>query len=149
MIVIRDAVEQDLPAIIALLADDPLGKTREDVAAADAYSMAFKAIDADPNNELLVVVDSGRIVGTMQITYAPGLSRKGAWRATLEGVRVDAALRGRGIGRALVNEAITRARARGCRIVQLTSDLSRVDARRFYESLGFSHTHAGMKLAIE
>ena len=149
MIVIRDAVEQDLPAIIALLADDPLGKAREDAAAAEAYSTAFKAIHADPNNELLVVVDSDRIVGTMQITYAPGLSRKGAWRATLEGVRVAAALRGRGIGRALVNEAIKRARARGCRIVQLTSDLSRVDARRFYESLGFSHTHAGMKLAIE
>src|SRR5688572_3847303 len=102
MIGIRDAVEQDLPAIVALLADDPLGKNREDVAAAGAYSAAFKAIDADPNNELLVVVDNDRIVGTMQITYAPGLSRKGAWRATLEGVRVATALRGRGIGRALV-----------------------------------------------
>jgi ribosomal protein S18 acetylase RimI-like enzyme len=147
--VIRNAVEQDLTAMVALLADDPLGKNREDKAAADAYRAAFKAIDADPNNELLVVVDGDRIVGTMQITYAPGLSRKGAWRATLEGVRVATALRGRGIGKALVNEAIGRARARGCRIVQLTSDLSRVDARRFYESLGFSHTHAGMKLAIE
>lgn len=150
MNVIRNAVRQDVPSIVALLADDPLGKRREDVGGSDlaGYFAAFEAIDADANNELLVALNSDRIVGTLQITYAPGLSRRGAWRATLEGVRVAAELRGQGIGRALVIEAIERARARGCRLVQLTSDLSRVEAGRFYEALGFSHTHAGMKLAI-
>jgi GNAT superfamily N-acetyltransferase len=150
MISIRNAIRQDVPAIVALLADDPLGKHRELVGGSDLaeYFAAFDAIAADANNELLVAVDTERIVGTLQITYTPGLSRRGAWRATLEGVRVAAELRGRGIGQALVRDAIARAGTRGCRVVQLTSDLSRADARRFYESLGFSHTHAGMKLAL-
>ncbi len=147
---IRNAVRQDVPAIVRLLADDPLGKHREMAGGSDLaeYFAAFDAIDIDANNELLVAVNTDRIVGTLQITYTRGLSRRGAWRATLEGVRVAAERRGRGIGKALVIEAIERARARGCRVVQLTSDLSRVEARRFYESLGFSPTHAGRKLAI-
>jgi ribosomal protein S18 acetylase RimI-like enzyme len=149
MIAIRNAAARDVPAIVAMLADDPLGREREDIEVPAPYLAAFAAIDADSNNELLVALDGERIVGTLQITYAPGLSRKGAWRATLEGVRVSTEQRGHGVGRTLVLEAIDRARARGCRIVQLTSDLSRVEARRFYESLGFRHTHAGLKMAID
>jgi ribosomal protein S18 acetylase RimI-like enzyme len=147
---IRNAVREDVPAIVALLADDPLGRSREstEVGELDPYLTAFDAIAADPNNELLLAVNGGRVVGVLQITFSPGLSRKGAWRATLESVRVATDVRGTGIGRTLVSEAITRARARNCQIVQLTTDLSRAAARAFYESLGFSYTHAGMKLSL-
>ena len=150
-ILFRTATAEDVPHIVALLADDMLGRTREVAggALAQSYTDAFDAIAADPNNELIVGCMDGRIVATLQLTYTPSLSFQGSWRATVESVRTDAALRGRGIGAALMEHAIERARARGCRIVQLTTNKARDDARRFYERLGFSATHEGMKLMLE
>jgi ribosomal protein S18 acetylase RimI-like enzyme len=144
---IRVAAKADLPAIVELLVDDPLGRSRESGAAADMpwYAAAFDAIAADPNNEVLVIDDAGTIVAVAQVTYAPGLSRRGAWRATIESVRVHRERRRQGLGKQLIDACITRARARHCRIVQLTTDHRRREAQAFYEALGFTHTHAGMK----
>lgn len=143
----RLATRDDLAAIVRMLADDPLGSQRE--RATDplprAYSDAFEAIDRDPNQELIVAEVDGRVVGTLQLTFIPGISRQGMWRGLIEGVRVDSGTRAMGLGRRMVEHAIERARARGCAMVQLTSDKSRHDAIRFYESLGFEATHEGMK----
>jgi GNAT superfamily N-acetyltransferase len=146
----REAEASDLPAIVALLADDALGSTREDAAdpLGASYVAAFEAIRRDPNNALLVACLDGRVVGTLQLTFTPSLSYHGGWRATIESVRTEAALRGRGIGAALVQHAIARARDYGCVLVQLSSHASRTDARRFYERLGFHATHIGMKLPL-
>jgi GNAT superfamily N-acetyltransferase len=150
-ITFRTAQAGDLPQIVALLADDVLGRTREAAGdgLAESYVAAFEAIDGDPNNELIVGCVDGRIVATLQLTFTPSLSFQGSWRATVESVRTDSALRGRGIGAALMKHAIDRARTRGCGIVQLTTNKARGDARRFYERLGFSATHEGMKLMLE
>ena len=150
MTTIRTATIADLLAVVALLADDNIGATRERLAdpLPDAYHAAFRAIDADPNNELLVADSNGTIVGTLQVTYIPGLSRTGMWRATLEAVRVASTSRGAGIGAMLVQDAIERARRRGCGLVQLTTDRRREDAKRFYERLGFVDSHLGMKLSL-
>lgn len=152
---IRSARCADLAAIVALLADDALGARRErtdaasgEDAPADGYAEAFAAIEADPGCELLVVCRDARVIGTMQLNYAPGLSRHGAWRATIEAVRVARDERSRGLGRAMIEYAIGRARSRGCRIVQLTSDRSRIEAHRFYERLGFVASHVGFKLEL-
>lgn len=147
---LRRATREDLPAIVALLADDVLGAQRERPGPplAAGYSEAFDAIERDPNCELLVACRDGRVVGTMQLDYTPGLSRQGAWRATIEAVRVASPERSNGTGRAMIEWAIERARARGCRVVQLTTDRSRVDAHRFYERLGFAASHVGMKLEL-
>jgi ribosomal protein S18 acetylase RimI-like enzyme len=144
---IRVAAKADLPAIVALLVDDPLGRSRESRLAADMplYAAAFDAIEADPHNEMLVIDDGGIIVAMAQITYVPGLSRRGAWRATIESVRVHGSRRRQGLGKQLIEACITRARARQCRLVQLTTDHRRPEAQAFYEALGFTHTHAGMK----
>ena len=133
-----------------MLADDHLGRQRERVTdpLPDSYYQAFAAIDADPNNELLVACHGDQVVGTLQITYTPSLSHQGSWRATIESVRTTSALRGQGIGRQLVTDAIERARARGCLLVQLSTDKSRVDAKRFYEKLGFKASHEGMKVVL-
>ena len=142
----RRAVAADLPALVRMLADDARGA--EPLPA--CYVDAFEAIDRDPNQLLLVAERPGHgPVGTLQITYTPGLSRRGAWRATIEGLRVAAPLRSGGLGRRMLGHAIGLARARGCRIVQLTSDKRRTDAIRFYESLGFSASHEGLKLALD
>jgi GNAT superfamily N-acetyltransferase len=154
MLEIRSACRDDLAAIVVLLADDALGAQRERVGAAstegtlDGYAGAFAAIEADPHCELLVVCRAARVIGTMQLNHTPGLSRHGAWRATIEAVRVARDERSRGVGRAMIEYAIGRARVRGCRIVQLASDRSRVDAHRFYERLGFVASHVGMKLEL-
>jgi len=147
---IRRAVRADLVSIIQLLADDSLGAQREDVRLPlDAgYTAAFEAIDADPNQFLAVAADGAQIVGTLQLTFIAGLSRKGALRGQIEAVRVAAHLRGRGMGQELIEWAIEECRARGCQIVQLTSDNSRSDAHRFYERLGFAATHVGYKLSL-
>jgi ribosomal protein S18 acetylase RimI-like enzyme len=147
---IRRATEEDLPAIVRLLADDPLGATRERVAEplADAYRAAFAAMEAQTGNELLVAVIADQVVGCLQLTLIPGLSRLGATRAQIEGVRVASAQRGSGIGEALMQHAITRATQAGCSLMQLTTDATRVDARRFYERLGFEATHVGLKLQL-
>jgi ribosomal protein S18 acetylase RimI-like enzyme len=147
----RHATAADVPAIVQMLADDALGATRERAESPlpQSYYDAFKAIDADPNIELIVADAGGAIVGTVQLSFTPGLSRQGMWRATIEAVRVAGSQRGRGIGAEMIKDTIARARARGCGIVQLTSDKSREDAQRFYERLGFKRTHVGMKLSLQ
>lgn len=148
---VRPARAEDLPEIVALLADDDLGRGREqdDGPVADAYLAAFEEIDRDARNELLVVVeDSGRIVATLQLTFVPSLTHRGGERAQIEGVRVAADRRGSGVGHRLLEWAVSRARERGCRMIQLTTDKRRSDAQRFYEGLGFEATHEGMKLRL-
>jgi GNAT superfamily N-acetyltransferase len=148
----RSAERVDVPAILRLLADDEITRSRghgvvpEEVDA--ATWAAFEAIDADPNNELIVGADGGEVIATCQLTFTPGLSRGGAWRMTVEAVRVRADRRSGGHGRELMAYAIDRARDRGCRMVQLTTDKRRADAHRFYASLGFTASHEGMKLAL-
>lgn len=145
--IFRRATADDLPAIVALLVDDVLGAARE--APGDpAYAAAFAAIEADPNQLLAVAEQDGRLLGCLQLTFLPGLSHRGAWRGQVESVRVAADQRGTGLGRRFLEWAIAQCRARGCRMVQLTTDKSRADARRFYESLGFIASHEGMKLAL-
>lgn len=148
---IRPAEAGDLPAIVALLADDPLGARRERLAdpLPESYTAAFAEIEADPRNELVVAERDGAVVGCLQLTFIPGLSRQGAERAQIESVRVARSERGQGLGRVLFEWAIARARARGCHLVQLTTDKSRPEALKFYESLGFAASHEGMKLALE
>ena len=147
-ITIRPAARDDVPAIIALLADDPLGRTREDTGDPDIYLRAFDDMAAQGGNIALVAERGGEIVGCLQLTMIPGLSRRGAKRGQIEGVRVSAACRGLRIGERLIRHAIDIARAEGCGLVQLTSDVSRPDAHRFYERLGFVASHAGFKLAL-
>ncbi|GAA2133238.1 GNAT family N-acetyltransferase [Actinomadura napierensis] len=143
----REATADDLPEIVRLLADDPLGATRETLAAEipEAYVTAFAAIDKDPNNLLIVADVSGTVAGTLQLTYIPGLTYTGGERAQIEGVRIAADERGRGLGQTMINWAIDQARARGCRVVQLTTDRQRPDAIRFYQKIGFRPSHMGMK----
>ncbi|MEO8477997.1 MAG: GNAT family N-acetyltransferase [Gemmatimonadota bacterium] len=147
-ITIRPATLDDLAAIVAMLADDPLGATREVVSdpVSPAYRTAFEAISADANNELVVACQAvGTVIGTLQLTFTPSISRRGAWRATIEGVRIARQARSLGLGAQLVEWAVARAEARGCATVQLTTDRSRIDAHRFYERLGFVASHVGMK----
>ena len=146
--VFRRAVRADLEEIVRLLADDPLGAQREEyvLPLPVRYQAAFEAIDRDPNQELVIVELEGKVVGVLQLTYIPYLTYRGSRRALIEGVRVDASLRSSGIGRKLFAWAIERSRKRGCHMLQLTSDKTRPDAIRFYESLGFVASHEGMKL---
>lgn len=146
----REATEGDLQAIVAMLADDPLGRQRERLSdpLPTAYLEAFDAIAADPNNALWLACRDGEIVGALQLTFTPSISYQGGWRATIENVRTASSTRGRGVGSALVRWAIERARRKGCRIVQLTTDKTRTDAKRFYERLGFAASHEGMKLHL-
>ncbi|MEO1088542.1 MAG: GNAT family N-acetyltransferase [Acidobacteriota bacterium] len=146
----RRARSADLPAIVHLLADDPLGATREsDVSPLpDSYCDAFKAIDRDGNQELVVVELEERVIGVLQLTYIPSMTYRGGWRALIEGVRVSSELRSSGVGRHLFQWAVERARERGCRILQLTTDKSRPAAIKFYEGLGFVASHEGMKLHL-
>jgi GNAT superfamily N-acetyltransferase len=146
----RRAGEKDVPVIVAMLADDPLGKSREDVSEPlpEPYLQAFRAVDADPNQLLAVAVVDGEVVGTLQISFLAGLSRKGALRGQIEAVRVANGRQGGGIGKRMMEWAIEKCRERGCRVVQLTSDRSRLDAHRFYERLGFKGSHIGYKLEL-
>ena len=150
MISFREATLQDVPTIVALLAADPLGAQRED--ATDplpaAYARAYEAIDRDPNQELVVATLQGVVVGVLQITFIPSLTYRGSWRAQIEGVRVAQAVRSQGVGRSLVGHGIARAKDRGCHIVQLTTDKRRPEAVAFYQSLGFTPSHEGMKLRL-
>jgi GNAT superfamily N-acetyltransferase len=146
----RRAVVADLPAIVRMLADDPLGSRREsaDASLDPAYLAAFDAIAADPHQLLAVATLDDEVVGTMQLTFIPGLSRHGAWRGQVEAVRVSSAHRGAGIGEQMFAWAIDQCRARGCRLVQLTTDNDRTDAHRFYDRLGFVASHTGYKLTL-
>ncbi|WP_433891924.1 N-acetyltransferase family protein [Streptomyces sp. CA-111067] len=149
--IFRLATRRDLPAMVALLSNpdedvlvDPLT-----VEVGEAYLRAFEAVDADPRNELLVLDEGdGTVLGCLQLTYIPGLGRRGIERALIEAVRVRADRRGAGLGRALLTEAIARARTRGCGLVQLTSGKRRTDAHRFYDALGFVASHEGFKLPL-
>jgi GNAT superfamily N-acetyltransferase len=150
----RVATRADVPAILALLADDEISRSRGypvpsvSEAADAALWRAFEAIDADPRNELIVADLDGTVVGTCQLTFTPSLSRGGSERMTIEAVRVSREQRGGGIGRAMMQWALDRARDRGCGVAQLTTDKRRAEAHRFYESLGFAPSHVGMKLTI-
>lgn len=146
---IRPARPGDLPALIALYGDDDLGRTREATEPDEAYQSAFNAVHADPNHLLVVGERDGVIAATLLLSFIPGLSRHGAWRAQIEAMRVAQALRGLGLGKALLDWAIEEARRRGCTLVQLTSDRRRADAHRFYERAGFEPTHLGFKMTLE
>ncbi len=147
----REATRQDVPSVVALLAQDRLGHDRETPTdpLPDDYWEAFDAIDDDPDNLLVVAEDHGVIVGTLQLTFIPYLTFGGGWRAQIEAVRVASDRRGQGVGRQLMQWAIDQARSHGCHLVQLTTNKTRTDAHRFYESLGFEPTHEGMKLYLE
>jgi len=144
------ALISDVPAIIELLADDELGRQREQAGPPPSpnYETAFNAIDQDPNQLLAVADHGGDVVGCLQLTFIPGLSRVGMWRGQIESVRVASKHRGSGLGRKLFEWAIEECRDRGCGLVQLTTDKSRPDALRFYQSLGFTASHEGMKLDL-
>ena len=155
---LRRATPADLPALVALLADDAIGAGRE-VAGGDLapYRTAFDLVDRDPAHVLVVAearetehgaVEHGAVVGTLQLSFIPGLSRHGALRAQIEGVRVRSDHRGSGLGAAMIEWSLGEARRRGCALVQLTTDRRRSGARRFYERLGFVASHDGMKLAL-
>jgi GNAT superfamily N-acetyltransferase len=149
-LIFRRATEADVPAIIGLLADDMLGATRE-AAGADSlpqYLAAFRAIDADAKQFLLVVDDGIGIVGTLQLTFIAGLARGGLKRGLVEAVRVASARRGEKIGEAMFAWVLEKCRREGCGIVQLTTDKSRTDAHRFYDRLGFEPSHIGYKMVL-
>jgi ribosomal protein S18 acetylase RimI-like enzyme len=147
----RAATMDDLPAIVGLLADDALGSTRELVGEPidERYVEAFRSITADPRQLLAVADREGRISGCLQLTFIPGLSRLGSWRGQVESVRIADEEQGRGVGRAMLEWAIEVCRERRCRLLQLTTDKSRPEALRFYESLGFVASHEGMKLSLD
>ncbi|MFF6775137.1 GNAT family N-acetyltransferase [Streptomyces sp. NPDC012637] len=149
---LRPATRADLPAVLALLADEERVVDPASVTVTPAYERAFADIEADARNEVLVLVDDtddgDPVIGCLQATYIPGLGKGGAERALIEAVRIRADRRGGGLGRELMSRAVERARSRGCALVQLTSNKSRTDAHRFYASLGFARSHDGFKLAL-
>ena len=146
----RRAASGDLPAIVALLADDPIGSGRESLGGQldPCYAEAFAAIEGDPNQLLAVAEIGGKVIGVLQLSFIPGLTRRGMWRGQIEGVRVAPAERGAGTGRAMLLWATEECRKRGCGLVQLTSDKRRTAAHGFYEALGFRPTHEGYKLEL-
>ena len=147
----RPARRDDVAAIVRLLADDGLGAGRETVSdpPLPAYLAAFARIDANPQALLAVAEDErGAVVGTLQLTFIAGLSNRGADQALVSAVRVDARLRGRGLGETMMAWAMDQARARGCAQMELLSHASRADAHRFYERLGFAKSHVGMKISL-
>jgi GNAT superfamily N-acetyltransferase len=146
--IIRPARASDVTSIVALLADDPLGATRESPDDPALYQAAFERLRADPNQILVVAEREDVVVGTLQLSLVPGLSRRGATRALIEAVRVHGSERGRGLGTMLVEWAVEEARRRQCPLMQLTSDNTRTDAHRFYERLGFTASHVGYKRAL-
>ncbi|TWD15272.1 putative N-acetyltransferase YhbS [Streptomyces sp. T12] len=145
---IRAATADDVPAIVAMLADDPLGAQRESPDDLSPYLTAMERLRTDPNQHLVVAVREGRVVGTLQLTIVPGLSRRGSTRSIIEAVRIHADERGSGLGSKLIEWAIDTSRREGCQLVQLTSDHTRTDAHRFYERLGFTAFHVGFKLPL-
>jgi GNAT superfamily N-acetyltransferase len=150
-LLIRPAAEADLPALVALLADDIRGREREDASLPldEGYGRAFAEIRTRPDQHLMVGEQAGEVVATLQLTFTPGLARKGAWRGTIEAVHVRSDKRSQGLGAQMIAWAVETARARGdCPFLQLTSDKSRLDAHRFYERLGFKRSHEGFKLLL-
>ena len=149
--VFRNARPEDLPAIVRLLADDDLGSQREryeEPLPSSSYA-AFEQIAADPNHQLIVAESSGNVIGTLHLMFLPSISFQGSMRAQIESVRVDKGCRNLGIGSRMMEWTIDVARQRGAHVIQLTSHLSRKDAHRFYEKLGFKGSHLGMKLDLK
>lgn len=146
----RQAKKEEVSLIVAMLAHDPLGATRERAESPlpQEYYAAFDAIDCDPNNELIVALLDDQLVGVLQLTFIPYLTYQGGWRMLIEGVRVAAEWRAQGIGRQMFEWAIRRAGERSCRLVQLTTNKARPRARQFYERLGFVASHEGLKLEL-
>ncbi len=149
-LLVRRARPGDLAAIVALLADDPLGAGCDDPALPldPRYAAAFDAIAADPRQLLAAATLGEAVVGTLHLTFIPGLARRGAWRADLKAVRIASDRRGEGLGRQLLAWAVEQSRAQGCEILQLATSTSRTDAHRFYERAGFTASHVGYKLAL-
>ena len=147
-VTIRRARRVDIDKIVAMLADDALGRARERIERPlpDSYLQAFAKVDADPNIKLVVAEEAGAVVGCLQLCILPGLSSQGASRALIEDVRVDSGRRSRGIGEQLVRWAVDEARAQSCKLVELLTHNTRVDAQRFYERLGFARSHVGMTI---
>ncbi|MFJ6927116.1 GNAT family N-acetyltransferase [Streptomyces nigra] len=145
---IRPAVAEDVPAIVGMLADDPLGAQRESPDDLTPYLAALERLQGDPHQHVVVAAREGRVVGTLQLTIVPGLSRRGATRSIIEGVRIHADERGSGLGTRLIEWAVDESRRQECHLVQLTSDKTRTDAHRFYERLGFTASHTGFKLQL-
>ncbi|KUM85998.1 MULTISPECIES: GNAT family N-acetyltransferase [Streptomyces] len=145
---IRPATTDDVSAIVGMLADDPLGAQRESPDDLTPYLAALERLSSDPNQHLVVATREERVVGTLQLTVVPGLSRRGATRSIIEGVRIHADERGSGLGSRLIEWAIEESRRQNCQLVQLTSDNTRTDAHRFYERLGFTASHVGFKLTL-
>jgi len=147
----RKARVEDLSILVQMLADDKLGSQREDLSEPvnQSYVAAFGHIDVDPNNELLVAETQDQVVAMMQLTFIPYLTYVGSWRCLVEGVRVHKDYRGQQLGSQFFQWAIERARNKGCRIIQLTSDKQRPKALEFYENLGFKATHEGFKLRLD
>lgn len=150
-IIFRTAVREDLPAIVRLLADDDLGSQREkcDEPLPHSYYLAFEQINSDSNHQLMVADLNGDVMGTLHLMFLPSISYQGGLRAQVESVRVDKKRQNRGIGSEMMKWAIEHARERGAHIVQLTTHRTRGDAHRFYERLGFTGSHLGMKLALK
>ena len=146
----RPALIDDLPTIVGLLADDVLGQGRENMSPPlhSDYLDAFEAINNDPNQVFVVFEVEGVIIGCLQLSFIPGLSRQGTWRGQIESVRVSSKTRGVGLGQEMIKWAIDTCREHGCRIIQLTSDKTRQDAAEFYHTLGFVDSHEGFKKAI-
>ena len=146
----RPALIDDLPAIVGLLADDVLGQGREYISPPlhSDYFEAFEAIDNDPNQVFVVFESEGVIIGCLQLSFIPGLSRQAAWRGQIESVRISSERRGAGLGQEMISWAVDACRKRGCQIIQLTSDKTRKDAAEFYRALGFVASHEGFKQTI-
>ena len=145
---IRPAQREDVPFIIAMLANDPLGAKRENYSdpLPESYYTAFSAIENDPNHEPMVLEVEGEVCGTLQLSFLPYLTYQGGWRAQIEAVRIHEKLRGQGWGQKVFEWAISRARERGAHVLQLTTDKARPEALNFYEKLGFVASHEGMKM---
>jgi len=146
----RLATRNDLPAIVRMLAEDDLGAQREryETPLAQPYIEAFEAINRDPNHELIVAEMDGDVIGSLQLMFLPSISYQGGTRAQVESVRVAKKLRGQGVGAQMMEWTLKRARQRGCHLMQLTTHRSREDAHRFYERLGFTKSHIGMKIRL-
>jgi len=149
MITFRDAVEADLPVVVHMLADDQFGRDRErdETPLPECYAQGFRAMLAQ-GGRLILAKQEGAVVGCLQFNVLHGVSQQGQSRAQVEGVRVDSARRGNGVGAALMQHAIEEARATGCGVMQLTTRSDRAEAQAFYARLGFTHSHAGMKIAL-
>jgi GNAT superfamily N-acetyltransferase len=148
MITYRNATESDLLEIVHLMKDDILGKDIENVSDLSNYQKAFHEIQNSPDNELIIMLKDGEIIGTFQLTITPYLVLNGTKRATIESVLIHSSFRGNGYGSQMMQYAISLAKEKGAKLVQLTKNKKRIDAKRFYEKLGFVASHEGMKFYI-